>query len=72
MSKVILIFFFNPIKLELDLRFSFSNKKFFQGLNLILDAIASPSTQGYINCGTCSYPELTSCHVLTSAYVIIF
>ncbi len=28
--------------------------------------------QGYINRGTCSYPELTSCHVLTSAYVIIF
>ena len=23
--------------------------------------------QGYINRGTCSYPELTSCHVLTSA-----
>ena len=29
-------------------------------------------TQGYINRSTCSYPELTSCHVLTSAYVIIF
>ena len=29
-------------------------------------------TQGYINRGTCSYSELTSCHVLTSAYVIIF
>ena len=28
--------------------------------------------QGYINRGTCSYPEPTSCHVLTSAYVIIF
>ena len=28
--------------------------------------------QGYINRGTCSYPELTMCHVLTSAYVIIF
>ena len=28
--------------------------------------------QGYINRGTCSHPELTSCHVLTSAYVIIF
>ena len=28
--------------------------------------------QGYINRGTCSQPELTSCHVLTSAYVIIF
>ena len=26
--------------------------------------------QGYIIRGTCSYPELTSCHVLTSAYVI--
>ena len=28
--------------------------------------------QGYINRSTCSYPELTSCHVLTSAYVMIF
>ena len=28
--------------------------------------------QGYINRGTCSQPELTSCHVLPSAYVIIF
>ena len=28
--------------------------------------------QGYINRGTCSYPKPTSCHVLTSAYVIIF
>ena len=28
--------------------------------------------QGYINRGTCSHPELTSGHVLTSAYVIIF
>ena len=30
------------------------------------------SHQGYINRGTCSQHELTSCHVLTSAYVIIF
>ena len=29
-------------------------------------------SQGYINRGTCSQPELTSCHVLPSAYVIIF
>ena len=28
--------------------------------------------QGYISCGTCSYPELTEDHVLTSAYVKIF
>ena len=28
--------------------------------------------QGYINRGTCSQPELTSGHVLSSAYVIIF
>ena len=30
------------------------------------------AAQGYINRGTCSQPELTSCHVLPSAYVIIF
>ena len=30
------------------------------------------SGQGYINRGTCSSPELTSGHVLSSAYVIIF
>ena len=29
-------------------------------------------TQGCISCGTCSYPELTEGHVLTSAYVKIF
>ena len=29
-------------------------------------------TQGCISCGTCSYPELTEDHVLTSAYVKIF
>ena len=28
--------------------------------------------QGCISCGTCSYPELTEDHVLTSAYVKIF
>ena len=28
--------------------------------------------QGCISCGTCSYPELTDDHVLTSAYVKIF
>ena len=28
--------------------------------------------KGYINCGTCSHPELTLDHVLTSTYVIIF
>ena len=28
--------------------------------------------QGGIKCGTCSYPELTEDHVLTSAYVKIF
>ena len=28
--------------------------------------------QGCISCGTCSYPELTKDHVLTSAYVKIF
>ena len=28
--------------------------------------------QGYIFCLTCSYPELTKDHVLTSAYVNIF
>jgi len=28
--------------------------------------------QGCISCGTCSYPELTEDHVLTSAYVRIF
>ena len=28
--------------------------------------------QGRISCGTCSYPELTEDHVLTSAYVKIF
>ena len=28
--------------------------------------------QGSISCGTCSYPELTEDHVLTSAYVKIF
>ena len=32
----------------------------------------SEQRQGYINRGTCSYPEPTSCHVLTSAYVTIF
>ena len=28
--------------------------------------------QGCISCGTCSYPELTKDHVLTSAYVKVF
>ena len=28
--------------------------------------------QGCISCGTCSYPELTEDHVLTSAYVKVF
>ena len=28
--------------------------------------------QGCISCDTCSYPELTEDHVLTSAYVKIF
>ena len=28
--------------------------------------------QGCISCGTCSYPELTEDHVLTSAYVKFF
>ena len=28
--------------------------------------------QGYINRGTCSHPELTPCHVLTSAHEVIF
>ena len=28
--------------------------------------------QGCISCGTCSYPQLTEDHVLTSAYVKIF
>ena len=28
--------------------------------------------QGFIFCLTCSYPELTEDHVLTSAYVKIF
>ena len=31
-----------------------------------------PLLQGCISCGTCSYPELTEDHVLTSAYVKIF
>ena len=30
------------------------------------------SNQGCISCGTCSYPELTEDHVLTSAYFKIF
>ena len=30
------------------------------------------TVQGCISCGTCSYPELTEDHVLTSAYVKIF
>ena len=38
-------------------------------LDLIL---AEGGTQGCISCGTCSYPELTEDHVLTSAYVKIF
>ena len=29
-------------------------------------------SQGCISCGTCSYPELTEDHVLTSAYVKMF
>ena len=31
-----------------------------------------PPVQGCISCETCSYPELTEDHVLTSAYVKIF
>ena len=35
--------------------------------------IPSPRVhQGCISCGTCSYPELTEDHVLTSAFVKIF
>ena len=32
----------------------------------------SGEKQGCISCGTCSYPELTEDHVLTSAYVKFF
>ena len=39
----------------------------------LLDYILQVTTdQGCISCGTCSYPELTEDHVLTSAYVKIF
>ena len=39
-------------------------------LDLLLNEIEHQ--QGCISCGTCSYPELTEDHVLTSAYVKIF
>ena len=43
-------------------------------LNLIpvLSSKCPVHSQGCISCGTCSYPELTEGHVLTSAYVKIF
>ena len=40
--------------------------------SIIFIRIASTRRQGCISCGTCSYPELTEDHVLTSAYVKIF
>ena len=36
------------------------------------DGDSNDEDQGCISCGTCSYPELTEDHVLTSAYVKIF
>ena len=46
-------------------------------MNIFTNPEQSPKTglsqrQGCISCGTCSYPELTEDHVLTSAYVKVF
>ena len=38
----------------------------------IISCFQNITGQGCISCGTCSYPELTEDHVLTSAYVKIF
>ena len=48
---------------------SFFSKTFIQE-SVFLDS--SIEGQGCISCGTCSCPELTEDHVLTSAYVKIF
>ena len=42
------------------------------GLRLSVGQVCLIVLQGCISCGTCSYPELTEDHVLTSAYVKIF
>ena len=42
-----------------------------QGLSSYQSRATETVVQGCISCGTCSYPELTEDHVLTSTYVKI-
>ena len=48
------------------------SKGFHIEIKFICVDLYSTSQQGCISCVTCSYPELTEDHVLTSAYVKIF